>query len=160
MARPERAQRAQELVGRVLAQEGRCFDDDERSAAQRLGDVGDRRELQEPADRRDLIRHVFDPAPPCSQHLGSTLEREEQHAGVHLGNRIERELERRHDAERTTATSKRPVELRLVLCVCAHELAVCVHELDSGDAVRREPMLAREPADASAEGVADDTDVG
>ena len=94
------------------------------------------------------------------QHLGRALPGEEQDAGVDLGDRVQLHLERRHDAEVAAAPAQRPEELGLVLVVDAPELPVGRDQLDREDAVRREPVLAGVPADAAAERVARDADVG
>ena len=100
-----------------------------------------------------------DPLAPGVQHLGRALEREEHDAGVDLADREQVELERGDDAEVAAAAAQRPEELGLVVAVDAAQLAVGGDELDRGDAVRRQAVLAAVPADAAAERVADDADV-
>ena len=124
-----------------------------------LGQLGHGRELEHAADRRDLVGHARQPLVPRVQDLARALEREEQDAGVDLVDRVQLELDRRHDAEVAAAAAERPEELGLVLGVDAAQLAVGGHELDRGDAVRGEAVLARVPADAAAERVADDAHV-
>src|SRR4051795_91415 len=101
--RAEVAQRTQQLVGAVLAEQRRGLDDDERAAAERLRNVRDRRELEEASDGRDLLGNAVDPAPPRAQHFGSALEREEEDTGIHLADGVELELQRGDDAERPAA---------------------------------------------------------
>lgn len=155
---PELPQRLQERVGGSFAEERGRLDDDEGSAAQRLRNVRDRRELQEASDGGDLVWHVLDPASPGTEHFRAALDREEQHTGVDLGDRVELELERGDDAERAAAT-ERPEELRLVVRIRAHELALRIHQFDRGDAVRCEAVTPSEPADPAAERVPDDADI-
>src|SRR3954469_8041338 len=109
--RPEVAQRTQQLVGAVLAEQRRGLDDDEGTAAERLRDVRDRREMQEASDRRDLVGDRVDPTPPRAQHFRSALEREEEDTGVDLAYGVELELQRGHDAERPTAAAKCPEQV-------------------------------------------------
>src|SRR5204863_360881 len=83
---------------RVLPEQRRRLDHGERLATEVLRERRDRRELQETTDRRDLVRHGVDPASPRAQHLGAAFEREEEDAGMDVRDRVERELERGHDA--------------------------------------------------------------
>jgi hypothetical protein len=159
-SRTELTQRPQQLVGAVLPEQRRRLDDDERLAPHRLGDVRNRRELQEAANRRHLIRDGVDPAPPRAQHLGAPLQREEEDARVDLADRVERELERRDDAERAAAAAQSPEEVGVLLRIGANEPAARVHELDGRNAVRGEAVAPGQPADAAAEGVAHDADIG
>ena len=106
------------------------LDDGELAAAQVLGELLERRELEDPADRGDLLGHRPRPVEPRVQHLGRALPREEQDAGVDLGDRVQLELERRHDAEVAAAAAQRPEQLGLVLVVDAAELPVGGDELD------------------------------
>jgi hypothetical protein len=95
------------------------------------------------------------------QDLGAALPGEEEDAGVDRRDRVKVELERRDDAEvAAAAAAQPPEELRLRARVGADELAVTGHQLDRGDAVRGEAVLARVPADAAAERVAGDSHVG
>ena len=135
------------------------MDDRERPAAHRLGDLVDRRELEDPPDRGDLVGHRPDPVPPGVEHLGRPLPREEQRSRVDLRDRVEAELERGHDAEVAAAAAERPEELGLVVGVHAAERAVGGDELDRGDAVREQPVLAAVPAEPASEPIADDRDV-
>ena len=96
---------------------------------------------------------------PGLQHLGGALHGEEEDARVDLGDRVEGELDRGDDAEAAAAAADGPEELGLVVAVGADEAPVGSHELDGGDAVRGQAVAAREPAEAAAEGVADDADV-
>jgi hypothetical protein len=98
-------------------------------------------------------------APPSGEDLRAPVDREEQSTGD-LGDRVKTELERRHHAEWPAAPAQCPEERRLVLCIGANQVALCIHELDGQDAVRREAVAACEPADPANEGVADDADVG
>jgi hypothetical protein len=157
--RAELAQRPHDLRAHRLVREDGGLDDHERASAEQLGHVGDRRELEQPPDGRDLVGHRVDPLAPGGEDLGGPLDRPEQHAGVDLGNREEGELECGRDPERAAAAAEGPEELRLVVAVGAHESGVRVDELDGDDAVRGQAVHARQPRDASAECVADDADV-
>src|SRR5207247_4288540 len=72
---------------------------------------------------------------------------------------VEAELDRGDDPEVAPAAAQRPEQVGLVLRIDAAEDAVRSDELDRRDAVRREPVLPREPAHPAAERVADDADV-
>jgi hypothetical protein len=85
------------------------------------------------------------------QHLGRALPREEEDAGMDIGNRVELHLERGDDSEVAAAAVQRPEEVGLVVVVDAAWGTVGRDELDRGDAVRRQAELARVPAEAAAE---------
>jgi hypothetical protein len=78
---------------------GYGLDEGETAASQGLGDVGDRREVQDPADRRDRVGEGLDPVAPGVLHLACPLDRPEHRAGVELGRLVEHDLDRYHDAE-------------------------------------------------------------
>jgi hypothetical protein len=73
---------------------------------------------------------------------------------------VEGDLHRGDDAEVAAAAAQRPEQRGVVLGVDAAELAVGGDDLDRQDAVGGQAVLAREPADAATEAVADDADVG
>ena len=84
----------------------------------------------------------------------------DQPAGEDLLEREELELDRRDDAEVAAAAAQGEEEVALVGVIDAVELAVGRDDLDRRDRVRRQAVLAGEPAHAAAERVADDADVG
>jgi hypothetical protein len=94
------------------------------------------------------------------QHLGRALEREEHRSGVELVHGVDRELDRGHDPEVAAATAQCPEEVGVVLGVRTHEAAVGGDELEGGDGVGLQPILAGEPPHATAERVPGDPDVG
>jgi len=65
----ERAERLEELDALALVPEHDGLDDREAAAPQRLRDLRDRRELEDPADRGHLVRHGRRPGVPRVQHL-------------------------------------------------------------------------------------------
>ncbi len=160
MRRPELAQRAQQLGTARLVAHVDGLDDDELLTAKRLGQLRQRRELQDPADRRHLVRHRGRPGVPGVQHLRGALPREEEDAGVDLGDGVQLHLERCDDAEVAAAAPQRPEELCVVVLVDAAQAPVGGDELDRGDAVGGEAELAGVPADAAAQRVAGDAHVG
>jgi hypothetical protein len=155
----EAAEGLHELGAGLLAPDEGRLDDDERAAAQVLGEIRDRRELHEPRCRRELGRRALRPDAPRVEDLGCALEGEEERAGVHLGDGVEGELDRRDDAEAPAAAANGPEEVRLVVGVRAHVASIGRDELDGEHAVRREAVPAAEPADAASERVADDAHV-
>ena len=78
--------------------------------------------------------------------------------------RMEVELQARHDAEVRAGAAQAPEQLRLLVRARPHEPPVGGHELDRAEAVDRQPEVALEPADPAAEGqpghagMADDAD--
>ena len=96
--RLERAQRRQD----VGVAEDRGLDDHERRAAGRVDD---------PAQRRDLLRHGRGPVAPGGEDLLGALDRPHQRAALQLLDGIELELDRGHDAELPAAAAQRPEQL-------------------------------------------------
>ena len=156
----EREQRRDELAAGCLVAHVRDLDDDQVAAAQELGDLLDRRELEDAADRGDLVGRRLGPVAPGGEHVAGLLPRPDQPAGEDLVQREQLELDRRDDAEVAAASAQREEQVALVRVVDAVELAVGRDDLDRRHVVRREAVLAREPAHAAAERVADDADVG
>ena len=72
---PERADRRDERGALRLGAEVEGLDADERAAAKRLGDVGDRRELEQPADGGHVVGHVGGPLAPGVEDLARALDR-------------------------------------------------------------------------------------
>ncbi len=136
------------------------LDDDEGLAADRLRDLRDRRELEDAADGRHLVRQIVRPGAPRLQHLGRPVDREPEDPGVDLLEREEVELDRGDDPEGAAAAAERPEEVGLVRPVGADEVSRCGHDLDRRHLVGADAVLACEPREAAAERVADDTDVG
>ena len=157
--RAERAQRRQQLAPRRLGAQERRVDDRERAPAHGLGELRQRREVDDVRPRGDLLGQAVQQRGPRAQDLGGPLEAEEQRARVQLAHGHDRELERGHDPEVPAAAAQRPEQLGLVLGVGAHEVAVGGDELDRGHRVGLQAVLAGQPADPAAERVADDADV-
>ena len=95
---------------------------------------------------------------PGVHDLGGPLEREEERARVDLRDREQLELERRDDAVVAAAAADGPEQVGLVVVVDAAQLAVGRDDLDRGQGVRLEAVLAAQPAHAPAERVAGDAD--
>ena len=93
-------------------------------AAHELGELGEGRHPQDAADRGDLVGHRVGPVAPGVQHLCAALDREEQHPGIKLADRIERHLQRGHHADAAAAASDGPEQVGLVVGVGAREAAV------------------------------------
>ena len=93
------------------------------------------------------------------EDLSGPLQRPEERARVHLCDRVEGELERRDDRKAASAAAQGPEQVVLALGVGADYPAVRGHRLDGEDAVAREAVAARQPADPTAERVADHADV-
>ena len=87
------------------------------------------------------------------------------HASIERpGERMEVELQARRDAEVRARAAEAPEQLRLLVRAGAHAPPVGGHEIDRAEAVDRQPEVALEPADPSAErqpgdsGMTDDPD--
>ena len=134
--------------------------DGEGAAAQRLGQRRIGREVQDRRPRHELVGERRQQLPPRVQHVARALEREEQRARVELRVGVDLELDRGDDAEVAVAAAQRPEQVGLVDGVRADEVAFRGHDLERGDAVGLEAVLARQPAHPAAEGIARDADVG
>ena len=111
-------------------------------------------------DGRDRVRRVDGPAGPGAQDLLRVGAVPDQHPGVRRLDRVEPELQRGDHAEVAAAAADRPEQLGLGVRVGPDQPAVGGDDLDRGDAVGGQAELAGVPADAAAERVADDADVG
>ena len=137
------------------------LDDDERLPPDRFGDVRQGRQPEVPADGGQLVRQlVAGQLGPGVQDLPVSLDRPPEDACVGLADGDQPELECGDDPEAAAAAAERPEELGLVFAVGADESSVGGHELDRVDVACGESVLAAEPAETAAEGVADDADIG
>jgi len=93
--RLERPKRRDELGALGLVADVDRLDDHDRAAAEGFRNVGERRDVEQAADRGDLVRHRLRPLPPSRQDLVRTLDRPDQPTGVDLGDRIQAEVDRR-----------------------------------------------------------------
>ena len=157
---PELAQRRQLLGAAGLVPEPGRLDHNERAPAQRLGDLLQRRHVQQASQRAHLLRHAGGPPVPGLEHLGRSLLRPEQHARVELANREQLQLERGDDAEATAAAAQRPEQVGLAVGVGAELAAVRGNHLGGPDAVGGQPVAADHPARAATERVAGHAHVG
>ncbi len=95
------------------------------------------------------------------QHLGGAVELEQRDAAEHLlRQRVQRELERGHDAERAAAAAQGPEQLGVLVGGRAHDAPVPGHELGGDEVVAGEPVQPLEPAGAAAQGQAGDAGAG
>jgi hypothetical protein len=146
-------------AGVLVAEHGR-LDGHELPAPERLREVREGRDLQEPPDRGHLVGQGGEPLPPCLQDLPGALPWPGQPAGVQLGDRVEPEFQRGDHAEAAAAAPQRPEQLGVVPVVDPARPAVGGDELDGGDAVGRQPVAAGQPAEPAAQRVAGHADVG
>ena len=144
----------------LLAADAGGADRDQRPVAKRLGHVGQRRRAQEADDRGDLVGDVCGPVAVGAERIGAELGRQDQRAGVDLGDRQQVEVQRGDDRVAAAAAAQRPEEVGVVVGVDPPLLAVGGDELDRVHAVAGEPVAAPEPAQPAAERVADDAHVG
>jgi hypothetical protein len=156
----ERAQRGEQLRGGGLVAEVGAVDRHEGAAGEELGDVRQRRDLDQARARADLVGRGAGPLDPGLEDLGAALPRPQHHPGVDRRVRVQLDLDGGHDAVVAAAAAQRPEQVGVVVVGGADERAVGGHELDRADAVGGEAVLAGEPREAAAEHVADDADVG
>ena len=158
--RPEVPERLEQRRGVSRIAEARRLDQDERPAAQVLGQERGVGQLQQAAERLARVRDRLDPAAPGVEDLGRALDRPEQRPGVELGDRDQVQLDRGHRGDVPAPAAQRPEQLGLGVAVDAQPPAVGRHDLGGGDAVAREPVRADHPAQAAPQGIAQDADVG
>ena len=109
----------------------------------------------------DLVGSGRRPGGPLAQHRLDVGEVPDQHAGVRRRDVEHRELEGGDDAEAAAAAAHGPEQLGVGASASARtRAAVGDDQLDRGEAVGGQAVLAGVPADAAAEGVAGDADVG
>ena len=118
-------------------------DRQQRDAAQRLGHVGDRRRGDEADDRGDLVGEAGGPVAVGAHRLGADRGREEQGAGVDLGDREQVELQGGDDRVAAATAAQRPEQVGVVLGVDRARLAVGGDQLDRPHAVAGEAVSAR-----------------
>ena len=103
-------------------------------------------------DRGDLVRRLSDVRPPAAQDLADLLDRvERRREADDRAQRLQREGERRHDAEVPAAAAERPEQVRVRVGGRRADLAVGAHDLRLDQRVDREPVLAPHPAVAAAQ---------
>ena len=153
-------QRPHQLLALGQVTDERAGHVDERLAAQRLGQLRNRRQREKAQLSRHLVGRARKPLAIRVGDLGAHLDRPGDHARIDLGHRVELDLERRHDAERPAAAAQGEEEVGIAAGVDPARLAVGRHDLDRPDAVAGEAVLAGEPADAAAEREAGDARVG
>jgi hypothetical protein len=122
-------------------------------------DARQRRDRAEPDDGPELVGRVGDEVPVEAQDLGGVLGRPEHRPGHDGGaDGVQREPERADDAEVPATTPQRPEEVGVVVGRRPHDVAARGHHLGLHEVVDGEPVLAHEPADATAQ--ADAADAG
>jgi hypothetical protein len=79
---PEFAQRRDQSRAVCLIPDVARFDHDERPPPQRLGDLGQRRNVEHASNRADLVRQLLTcPCSPRLEHLTGSLRRKQQRTG-------------------------------------------------------------------------------
>ncbi|HEX6449118.1 MAG TPA: hypothetical protein VF060_06635 [Trebonia sp.] len=150
--RAETAQRLGQFGAGARVAEVGGLDHGESPAAQRFGELRQRRQPHQMADGGDLVRHCGGPFTPGVQHLRGTLDREEQVPRVQVADRVQTHLQRGHHAH-AAAAAHGPEQVRIMVGVSADQVAVRGDQLGRGDAVGGQPVAAGQPAEPAAEGV-------
>ncbi len=154
------AQRRDDRFALLRGADAGTVDRQQRSAADRLGHVWDRRRRDEADDRGDAVGEVGGPVAVGAHGIGAKLGREDEGASVDLADRDQVEVQGGDERVAPAAAAQGPEEVGLVLGVDRALLAVGGDELDRAHAVAGEAVLATEPAEATAEGEAGYADVG
>ena len=124
--------------------------EDHELAVLRLGDERHRRAGHDVGDRRQLLGRRLGGRDEARDRVRGRGQ--EQHPADDLGQRVQPELEPRHDAEVAAAAADRPEQVRARgPSSTVADLAVGRHDLGREQVVDRQPVLAHEVADAAAE---------
>src|SRR5215216_5409022 len=126
----------------------------ERSAAKGLMELGQGREVHERDRRGHLVGKRFYPPAVEVQYLWSPLQRVEEVPTEDRRKEIEGELEGSDDPEVAPAALEAPEEVRVLVGAHPEQLAVGCHHVGLAHAVGVEAVLASEPTEAPAHGVA------
>jgi hypothetical protein len=110
----ELTQRLEQLGRDLHVIEDRAVDDDELSPANRLGQLRQRRQLQDPDARCDVVGRRARLLGPGVKHGMGVLPIPGQPAGVRLGGREQPELDGGDDAKIAKTAAQRPQQLRIV----------------------------------------------
>jgi hypothetical protein len=114
------------------------------------------RRVHEPREHTQIVRGVRHRLAVEAQHVRRGIERVSDQSAHDRVDWVHAVGERRRDAEVAPASAKRPEKIGVRSGVDLEHLAVRRHELDCEQVVRGEPVLAHQPAEAAAEGVAGD----
>ena len=144
----------------ALVAEDRDADAHDAPAAQLGRHRRERRDVHDRRHRRDLLADGVDPAPPGGQHVARVLARPGQQAAEDGRGAVQPDLERGDDREAAAAAPQRPEGLGVAVGGDARAAAVPVDDLGGEDRAGARPEGAGERADAAAEAVAGDADVG
>jgi len=121
------------------------------------GSGGDTAELD---DGAELVGNLGNEVPVEAQHVGGVVGRPEDRPGHHgRAEGMQRELERGDDAEVAAAASQRPEQVGVLVGGRPDDADLGGDHLGGEQVVDGEPVLAREEADAAAEGEPGDTGV-
>ena len=133
---------------------------DQRAVAERLGDLRQRGQVQEPGDRSDLVGNVPCPVAVAVKDLSGALVRGVDDAsGEDLRELDQPELDRGHDPEASAPTAQRPEEVGIGVGIDPAQLAVGGHQLDRAHAVAGQAVAPRQPAEPAPGRVTDDAHV-
>src|SRR5215217_7496079 len=129
-------------------------------AAKRLGERGQRRDVQERYSGAHLVGELGAPAGVGIQHLFRLLHRIDKVTAVEGPHGIEVELQGGNYSEVAAPTPEPPEQLGVLLGAQPHQLAVCGDYVCLPHARGVEAVLAPQPPEAAAHGVTDNADVG
>ncbi len=125
------------------------------------GTIGQCRRPALHGDRHELVRAVRDPVAVEAQHLRCVLHRPEDRPRHDVGTHgTQPELEVGDDAEVPATASHTPEQVGVLVLAGLHELSVGGDHVHRLQLVDREPVLAHDPPDATAERQARHAGVG
>ena len=117
-----------------------------------LRDHGQRRRGGEADRRRDRVGLIGAHSRKKRSRSTAASAGEEQRAGVDLGpDRMQRQLERRHDPEVAAASAQTPEEVGVLVLARMQEPAVGGDDVGADEVVAGKAVLPHQPADAAAE---------
>jgi hypothetical protein len=107
--------------------------------------------IWKPGKVPELFRCVDDELAIEAQHVVGVTELEEDRTAVDRVDRMQAELERRHDAEVAPAASELPEQVGVLVLARDEEPSVRGHDVGRDEVVTRETHATREVADATAQ---------
>ena len=134
---------------------GDC-DRGERLAADRLGHLGEGRELVDVEPGRQLLGRGLGGLPEGAQDLVHLLDRPQEPTAVHRRCGVQRDLQPGDDPEVTATAADGPEQLGVLGGAEPAAAAEAVDHLDADDAVGAQPVGTAEPADPAGDGHAGD----
>jgi len=124
----------------------------ERLAVLRLGQERQRGRQQVRRERSEGLGRLLDVLAVEPEQVARAIQGEKEDADLHLLDRVQAKLERRHDAEVAATSSQGPEQVGVLLFARHDEPAVGGHHVGREQVVHRQAQASRQVADPAAQG--------